>query len=249
MTAPLPSELNATIAAASADKVNRTEAVTKYAPLARLDRWATDAFAAPGATDVPAVTVTRAGFFSSSTTGTIAGATLIREKRIGDVSTANLDIAGDTHFRIKGAPSGIPEDSGNQQANFVKTPFIPGQSTVAWTWSIETDMVGAEIEYKFRCVPTSFAYMLRVNGRWVTETQSLVTGLIGGGTFRFKLTFPDARPRTVELFTRDAAFGGAWASTGTTLVRTPAPITPADRHCGRLIHAGLGHGPGRGWRI
>lgn len=179
-----------------------------------LDFWADQAFLAPPSYDTPTFTDTASN--SGATTGTITSATLIREKRVGDVSGANLDTTGDTHFRYSGAPAGVPNS--NFPALFVETEYVPGAAAafLKWAWSIATETNAAAVAFKLRTASsgTSINYRLQVNGRWVTE-DSVTVAETGGTTREFKFVFPDARPRRITLHIYDqTAFGGVWVTSG-----------------------------------
>ncbi len=174
------------------------------ASLSFMNSWADSyAFLAPPAADVPTVV-----FTPNVSATTISGAVLTREKRISNNMTLGMDLAGDTHYRVKGVPLMDPEESGNSQATFVRAPFLNG-TTLRLPYTIETEFCGTAIEFLFRSVPTSVSFMIKINGQWTSNSLNTYT-INAGYPGLLKLTFSAAAARRIEIHCSDIAFGGAY---------------------------------------
>lgn len=176
-----------------------------------LDRWVSDAFAAPPAADVPVIT------FDASQYGTLHA-----PKRVGDVSTGSLDMDGDTKFRYFGFPSAIATPADPTQ--FVQTELKPGGGSQAayWPFSVEFETTSDVVQIKSRAAATNPNQgIILVNGRFVAETRTTTTTAAGSWT-RMRLTFPSTGFRRIQLISfnpPNGAFGGVGVTTGHSVIR------------------------------
>ena len=180
----------------------------------------TAAFQSPNAANTPAISVL-SGLATYATTGSIAGAVLVREKRLGNVSTAALDLAGDTHFSYGGV-STVPPVAGFE--TLAVRPAVKPATGAPWTWTINVETTASEVEFKLRCpASTSFRPFISVNGLYVTEFSRNDT-VPSEGTIGYKLTFPSGSQRKRRISITGfggMGFAGAWCSTGAQMTRPP----------------------------
>jgi len=204
----------ATQAALTTETDTRALATRRFRQIQR-DALA-DAFAPPRPADVPVITIATGGT-------TISGGVLVREKRVGDVSTAALDILGDTHFRYKGIPSAADAYSAG---NFVAPPYKPGGDAqfATWMWNIDFDTAAPEVEFRLRGVTANAPCGIYINGRWLSEL-AIPRATPSGTSYNMKLTFSAAETRRIEVrFVGQEGFGGVWTTPNYTIVKPAQAI-------------------------
>lgn len=219
--------------------------------LPNIDAWRKDYFdrltALAPVDDMPTVT------YAQQTASTIVGgADLIRIKRTGDGSNANGgDIAGDTHFRIDGTTS---LDVVTANTAYVTAPLLPGGTAQAAPYMprIETitDATNSVVEIKVRPASTSLGYRLWVDGKPVSLSTDVLSGLSAGSSHVVKFTFPRARARRILISNVNRwGIDGLYVPTGQALTRPTSPIRLRVATLGDSFLGGAGSiptGSGRG---
>jgi lysophospholipase L1-like esterase len=205
-------------------------------------------FAPPLPQDYPTVTVARPG---DSPLGT-SGGTRLREKRVGDVSTNPVDLAGDTRFRYDGTPA--LDGVGANPTQFVVAPYLPGGTSQAarYTYSVDTitEPLNNAVEFYMRPPGTEMQYRVYVDGKPVKIEAYHNTGLLAGYDYNIRLAFPTARARTIRItFMGDLGFGGVYVPTGQALTRPTAPIQKRVAIVGDSFEGGSGSTPTGGSRL
>jgi lysophospholipase L1-like esterase len=225
-----------------------TSVAAKVRPVIRLaDTLDADrAFDPPPAEDVPVISVTTG---PNGSVTTISSGVLFREKRVDNVSNGNLDIAGDSRFRYKGFPAGVP--NGASTTNFVNTTSKPGAPNAYWHFGIEFDTASKTVEFRMRPVSANTDIgICKVNGRWVTQDNIPGMDTTGGLWQWVKLTFPDSRPRRIEAmgFGYFGGFGGVAVEQGQTIIKPNDPIRRRIAFIGASLVDGSGMAPTGAWQ-
>jgi len=181
--------------------------------------------------DQPTVSFAAVGASAASTIAGSAG--WQREKRIGAAETAvggtqaattGLDLTGSTRFRYPGLPSGIAF-AGNTAA-YVMSDLKPGGSSQAAYWPFTVEFVTSSPVVEFRMqapVANPATGRILVNGLPIVDTTtSIASTATAGGGYGMKLTFPDARPRTITVIALNntvGRWGGVAVASGYTVTK------------------------------
>ena len=200
----------AALSAAYAPRSGRPDLAAKVAGKWWVDRWVTDYLDAPPAIDLPVVSFVMGG------TSQITSKATHREARLGGVSNATVDWNGDPKFRYLGCPPAAVQPMAAAPTQFIETLAMPGGASQARKYDlmIETETSAPEIEWRCQVANAGAGPMMFwVNGRWVSPTS--LAQSTSAGEMLTKLTFPDARPRTIRaLLPGGVRFGGCYATPG-----------------------------------
>lgn len=196
---------------------------------------AEDPFALAPAYDTPTITSAAVG---ASAIPTIAGsAGWFREKRVGVVentpggaqtSTAALDTSGSTRFSYPSVYSAAGHAA--NAGNYILTDYKPGGSTsnARWPFGLKFVTSSPTVELRLRApVANPSIGQIKVNGKYLQDHNWFATAAAGAG-LGVKLTFPDARERTIEfisLMASEGDFGGVAVASGYTAAKPSAPVT------------------------
>lgn len=159
-----------------------------------------------------------------------------REKRQGAAetaagasqsTTADLDLAGSSHFRYHGFPAAT--DFGANSSRSVQTGVKPGGNSQFANWLFGTDYITSAPVVKIPLNPVTTNGVLAfitVNGLAISERATIFEATAGTPT-QAVLTFPDARPRTLRfegLNQNQGRFGGVEVPAGYSIVKASNPI-------------------------